>query len=459
VNGNVGDYTLSRQAVGGAGSELDGNGDFVLTATNGGSIYFIDQSIESVRFQNGQYLALKDLSAYIAGGASPGMETSDYDRVYQQALTGVLPILGDADHHVAVLNGNAYDYTERAFTGVLEPDGTQLHGVELLATNGGGANAILIDDSIATVQFLNGQSVSLSDIGSAVAADHSATPDGVLHVVDPALLAAQGSFEVAGTDADDVLLLNQPARYYGLDRGASGAFVLSFGNEHVTVDQTIDTIEFGDGQYLALKDLPAYIYGDASFTTGTDGDDVLVAGSGGDQFLIGGGGQDLAEVHGNRHDYVLRPVDLPAHDGAPAVAGYELAAINNSGNLYVDASTEKVQWQDGSSSAYADLPGAVIGVAATAGTDGHDVFIANPTGDQYANGGAGVDDLYLLGNTRDYTLQQASVAATADHPAINGVELVADNGSGNIFVDQSVETVHFQNGQYLAFNDLHAYIG
>ena len=50
------------------------------------------------------------------------------------------------------------------------------------------------------------------------------------------------------------------------------------------------------------------------------------------------------------------------------------------------------------------------------------------------------------------------VAAANGQPAIDGYELVADNGSGNIYIDQSVETVHFQNGQYLAFHDLPAYI-
>jgi hypothetical protein len=41
---------------------------------------------------------------------------------------------------------------------------------------------------------------------------------------------------------------------------------------------------------------------------------------------------------------------------------------------------------------------------------------------------------------------------------VKGYELVAKNGSGKIDIDPTTEVVHFQNGQYLSYGDLSAYI-
>lgn len=356
LNGNVGDYALSRVAENVYSGDVPSRiGDFVLTGLNGSGAFSIGESIETVHFQNGQFLALHDLPAYIAGSAALSLGGGSDDQLFQSRLSGYEEFVGGAGNDQLYLKGNVNDYAVRAVSAVSAPDGTQLSGFELIGLNGSGA--LVIDQSVDTIHFQNGQYLAFGDITHYVRA---ADPfGGVLHLLPDELAAGSASVTGSAT-VGDVLLLNGNAGDYALGRdGSSGAFVLSGDGHVVSVDQTIDTVQFGSGQYLALHDLPAYLGGSAVFTTGTDADDLL----------------------------------------------------------FVPLS-----------------------------------------GDQYVYGGAGRDDLYVNGNTHDYALEQVSLAANADHHAITGVELIGNNGSGNIFIDQSVETVHFQDGQYLAFEDIPAYV-
>jgi len=85
LNGNVGDYTLSRGNL-----DFDGPSyassrrrDFVLTATNGSGVFSIGEAIPTVHFKNGQDLALHDLPAYVAGSEALSVGGSQNDILYQ----------------------------------------------------------------------------------------------------------------------------------------------------------------------------------------------------------------------------------------------------------------------------------------------------------------------------------------------------------------------------------------
>ncbi len=75
----------------------------------------------------------------------------------------------------------------------------------------------------------------------------------------------------------------------------------------------------------------------------------------------------------------------------------------------------------------------------TAGSDVNDVLYAGYSGDQYLIGAGGYDTAYIHGNTNDYTIKAVNQSASSGAPAIDGYELVANNGSGNLYVDQSTE--------------------
>jgi serralysin len=363
LGGNVQDYTLSRVPL--SGGTSDSIGAFVLTATNGTGVYTIDENISIVQFQNGQYLSLKDLPAYVHGNADLQTGGSGNDLLFQNVNEPYQLFVGGGGSDDVYLNGNVGDYRLQPFTAVTPQNaagtGDQSYsGLELVATNGSGA--LLIDQSIAAVTFKDGQYLSYGDLHSYVAA--SANPStATLDINLPGDFGEPLTY--AGTAGANTALLNGNVGDYTLSRDAKGDFVL---DEHyatngvedtLTLSQSVTAVEFRNGQYLSLKDLGAYIGGSDVFTTGTAGNDLLFAPKGGDSYIVGG---------------------------------------------------------------------------------------------------AGTDDLFLNGNTRDYTIAAVNVAATSSHPAVDGYELLADNGSGNIYIDQSVETVHFQNGQYLAFHDLTSYI-
>lgn len=362
LNGNVGDYLLSRvQPTAASGATGGQVGAFLLTATNGSGAYAIEESIATVQFRNGQYLSLRDLPAYVAGSAALAAGGGADDLLFQDpSLAHQLFVGGDGSDR-AYLNGNVGDYTLRSFAADTprEADGTagsHHAGLELVARNGSGA--LLIDGSVETVQFRNGQYLSYRDIGSYVAADADRAVDAVGIAPDG---EASRSLVFAGAAGPDRVLLNGTVGDYVLSRDAAGDFVLTqpaagAGPAGFVIGQAVDTVRFGNGQYLSLRDLPAFVRGDGTFTAGTGADDLLVAAYAGDQYLVGGDGRDDAYLHGNTRDYAIRRVDADVTPAHPAIHGYELVAANGSGNLYVDGSTETVHFQDGQYLAFADLP-------------------------------------------------------------------------------------------------------
>ena len=54
----------------------------------------------------------------------------------------------------------------------------------------------------------------------------------------------------------------------------------------------------------------------------------------------------------------------------------------------------------------------------------------------------------VQGDAHDYTLSSVNQGAAGGHPAIDGYELVANNGSGDLYIDGSITAVHFLDGQY-----------
>jgi len=372
LNGNVQDYALTRD------NGFDGyaigpsTGLFALHATNGSGTINIAETIDIVQFANGQYLALHDVPAYVTGDAGIGFAGNQDDLLYQTHLSGYQFFSGGAGADTLYLNGNEADYISRAMTAISASTVTHrgyadyylgndiYSGVALTGTNGSGE--LLIDNSTETVVFKNGQHVQVSDLLSTLMPDTTGNAD-VLHFVptqEPTY--TEGGLVFDGSDsALDRLLLNGNVSDYVLSRGSRGEFVLTphglTGTDALvdTIGQTIDTVQFANGQYLAPHDLPAYIAGDATFTSGTLGDDTLIVPNSGDQYVTGLDGSDTLYIHGNTHDYTLHPIDLAATAEHPAVNGYELVGDNGSGNLYIDQSIESIHFQNGQYLAFGDL--------------------------------------------------------------------------------------------------------
>ncbi len=477
LHGNVQDYTLSR-------SNFDiptqyENGRFVLTSKNGSGVIEIGESTETVRFQNGQVLSLADLPAYISGDPS-FIHGTDFDDILFASPRGDQRITGLAGNDVAFLNGNVADYTLRPvnlpYQNRYNPTA---NGDELVANNGSGN--LYIDNTVESVHFQNGQVLAFADLGAYIApnGDVPVGPYGGSTGNDVFVAPTQGTFVADGEQGNDTVVVAGNVGDFTLSRqtasndGTStdptqGAFVLrsTNGAVDVTVTQSTETVQFGNGQYLSLPDLPAYIGGHDAYTVGGDNDDILTVPASGDQYLIGNGGNDAAYLHGNVSDYTLRAVDLPATDTAnPAIDGVELVANNGSGNIFVDHSTESVHFQDGQYLAFGDL-GSYIAANASAsagpygGSDGDDVFVAPTEGTFTADGEGGNDTVFVGGNVGDYTLsrQQGSAAGTTSDPTQGAFVLTNNNGSNVVKVTQSTETVQFQDGRYLSLPDLSAYI-
>jgi hypothetical protein len=362
LNGNVKDYTLSRvQPEDVSGATPDQVGAFLLTANNGSGAYAIEQGVTGVRFQDGQYLSLKDLPYYVQGDPSLQMGGDDNNFLYQNISEPYELFIGGAGQDEVCLTGNTSDYTLKPFAAVtpVEPDGEggqTYSGLELVANNGSGD--LLIDSSVETVLFQDGQYLSYKDLQDYIPANTS-------QAATTFDIGLDGDFDqpldYQGTSGNNTALLNGNVGDYTLSRDAAGDFVL---DEHyqtngvedtLTLGEDVTTVQFRDGQYLSPQDLQYYIAGDPSFTDGTAGDDILTTPLGGDQYVFGGAGDDNLFLHGNVYDYTLAPVDIPAQNGQPAIDGYELIAKNGSGNIYIDQSVDTTHFQDGQYLAFKDL--------------------------------------------------------------------------------------------------------
>jgi hypothetical protein len=482
LNGNVDDYTLSRtqvpQSARATGTPVPGH--FVLTRNNGSGSYTFDESVDTIRFQNGQALSLEHLPFYVRGDPTLAAGGQQDDFFYQTLSRGYEFFRGGAGDTV-FLKGNVQDYTLRSFENTFTIPGggigsgsinfgggyQKTTGLELVAKNGG---TLLFVSPDMNVVFQNGQQLAYADVPRYVQADANTTVDHVAIGYDMRAgfdLYATTYYGVAG---DTRALLNGNVEDYTLSRNFVGDFVLTSKSGSRALDAVIEesvaTVFFGNGQYLSLADLPAYVSGNAVFTRApSDGyfvarDDLLIPATSGDQSLIGNGGTDVAYLNGSAKDYQGKAIDLPAVDGfnqPTTLHGFELVGLNGSGNLFIDDSVETIRFRDGQAITFRELA-AVVAPSPETGSAGNDIFFADYGGDQYFNGGAGQDLAYIHGNVWDYRIAEVNLAATPDHPAVQGYRLIGNNGSGDIFIDQSTEYTVFQNNQYLSFEHLASFI-
>lgn len=422
-------------------------------------VALIDSAGNEVDYSPDQLRAM-GFQTHFVTGASAFFEAS------AGAETMVAPVSGDAyfqgDNDAAstvVLNGNVGDYTlSRLQPTNLTPHASQVGAFVLTATNGTGSYTI--EESVGGVRFQDGQYLSTHDLPAYLVGDSALRAGGDGHDVlfqDPA--KAYQLF-LGGAGSDDVYLNGNVGDYVlghftaatGPDLSgtasvdASGPeLVARNGSGALLIGSDVEFIHFRDGQYLAAGDLAAYIASDPQHAA----DDLAIGfdGSPGSEpdRLVDPSARVL--VNGNVGDYTL---------SRDYLGNFLLTGSNaTAGTVSVSEEAGAVQFANGRYLALHDLSAYVAGSDVyTAGAGRNDVLIASTSGDQYIYGATGTDDLFLHGNTHDYTIMPVENAG----PGITGYELVANNGSGNLYIDQSVETVHFQDGQYLAFADLPAYV-
>ncbi len=370
LNGNISDYTLSRALYdGGLERSAARVGDFVLTANNGSGVYTLSESIETIQFQNGQYLSLQHMPAYIAGDPWMALGASQDDRLYQTSPTGYQLFNGNYGNDTLYVAGSAADYAVRSFAAVVPlPSSTaapgfytgSFGGLALVAKDG--RAELLVDASVETIEFRGGQQIAYTDV-TRLLATAPAAPEEVLHFkVDG---DESRSVRIDGTEEADRLLLDGNVADYTLSRPDGSTFSLAldaseiagsaYRYETVDIATSIETVRFADGQYLSINDLSAFVKGSATTTTGTPLDDILVTPRGGNQYLNGGEGVDAAYLQGNVHDFNIRTVTGVADGHGGRITGFELVADNGSGNIFIDASTEVVHFQNSQYLSVGDL--------------------------------------------------------------------------------------------------------
>lgn len=468
LNGNSGNDRLVGGAaddtyVGGAGNDvaiLPGNvGDYrLIDGGSGGLILvsatshvWIDPSTETVQFANGQYLALHDVSAYVASVGVQGAVIMAPATNPFSGGSGAIYETGGAGFDTLYLDANVSDYR---LSRVQNYDHTG--DFELLNTHSN--EALIVGEAIDRVQLLDGQYLALQDLPAYIAGDPALFDGGDQNDL---LYQTRDNYQTfyggAGTDdlflrgnVWDYRLVNFEGRADG-DHTISGVMLVNAaGDDGLVVDSSVETVHFQNGQYLAFRDIPAYVAPATNVVAGTMQviGEAAMHGSGGLN-VYGSGSTDTLDLNGGFSDYAV------SRDG---VGGIELTGSRLFYDL--DPMMDYVHFSDNNRYVSFGSLDNYLGGNSTAisGTVGDDMIFAGSGGDQYLLGGAGVDNAYLHGNTHDYTLAVVSGIATPYGTTLTGVELIATNHTGNIYIDQSLETVHFQNGQYLAFNDLHAYI-
>ena len=434
----------------------------VLFAHNGGGLQYIDASIMFISFAGEQIFSPNTAAGFSTAGVNSGGSPTEYSLIGSPSSFNFDAASGSDK---VVLSGNVGDYSlSRAQPGSTPDDGV---GTFVLTTkNGTGAYAI--DQNISTVQFQNGQYLSLKDLPSYVHGDASLQMGGSGD--DLLFQTPSNAYELfIGGGGNDTVYLNGNVGDYTLksftavtplgENGTGGQsysgleLVGDNGSGLLLIDSSVETVQFKNGQYLSYNDLHAYIATDT-----TSSSDVLNVGLDGDfgEPLVyqGASGANRALLNGNVKDYTL------SRDASGDFVLDEHYATNGvEDTLTLTQNVEGVQFHNGQYLSLKDLGAYIPGSDVfTQGTAGNDLLFLPLSGDQYVVGGAGTDNLYLNGNTHDYTIKAVDLAAANGHPAIDGYELVGDNGSGNIYIDQSTEIIHFQNGQYLAFHDLPAYV-
>lgn len=364
--------------------------------------------------------------------------------------------VGGAGADRAVLGGNTHDYH-------LVNGGA--NGLVLLGDNGSGS--AWIDPTTEIVQFQNGQYLAYADLVAYV----PGVADGGIDEAAP----TTGFGVVSGVAGRDILHVDGNVGDFDLSRVQSnsgqqqqGDFVLTFDAHDGIIDRTqvrgveigeaVDQIDFRNGQYLSLHDLPAFVNGSATLYYGGDQNDLLYQDVRSPyQLLDGAGGQDDAYLNDNVWDYSARTF-TGVNTSGQNFSGIELVGNNGSGALLIDSSTETVHFRDGQYLSFGDImsyeapssggpPAGVLHFASDAATT------TNPVAEfmQYS-GSDGVDVVFANMNAGDYTVGRNS----------NGSFVLAnahDSFEPSILFNETIEYVAFANGQYLAVTDLPAYMG
>ncbi len=281
---------------------------------------------------------------------------------------------------------------------------------------------------------------------------------------DVFVFGAGGGFAFGGTGSDVAVLPGNPSDYtFQPDASFASADLENAQGKTFDIASDVETVRFRDGESFTYADLPQHVALGSS-TFGTYGDDTLVAPVTGNALLQGGPGNDTAILNGNPSDYTLSRYYPYSNDSdystaRPEDGAFTLSANNGSGVIGIAQDIENVQFKNGQVVPLVQLASIIGGNPVfTAGSDVNDLLYAGYSGDQYLIGAGGYDTAYIHGNTNDYTIKAVNQSASSGAPAIDGYELVANNGSGNLYVDQSTEVVHFQNGQDLSYGDLTASI-
>jgi len=221
---------------------------------------------------------------------------------------------------------------------------------------------MLIANDIESVQFLFGETVAFFDLANRIVKD----PDQSIHNV-------YVTYEMDGkatfvTEPDQIPSLSGSVENYALGRGVSGSISILDKQDsgrvvlEIAHDSAPSGVIFGDGKFVSTGDFTLVLDpGRFSLTFGSSNNDILLAGARDIQYLSGLEGYDIAYIHGNIHDYGIRPADVDASRTHPAISGYELVAINGSGNLFIDRSVEYVHFQNGLVLSYNDLTSFIAG--------------------------------------------------------------------------------------------------
>jgi hypothetical protein len=459
LNGNVWDYYL-----------LDST---TLLARNGSGNQIIGLTTETVEFRNGQYLALSDLRAYVTSSGSDADETF-VSPVIQGGphLSPVYRFDGGGGIDTVIVTGNLTDYT-------LVRGGQEVGDFALDGLGG----RIALSQNIEAVRFADGQQFALRDLPGHIAGTAELSVGGEQN--DLLFQTRAAGFDAfVGLSGRDTVLLggnihDYTARSYTgtvagttvYSDGSAAVFeqrttgtelIATNGSGKLLIDGTTELIHFVDGTILAYADLLRQVEPD--LRSSGSGETLLVAPESFNHdavLMYGTAGTDRALLNGAISDYRIAIVDH----------GYELTAADYRSDfraVRIDDAVEGIEFQRGGYLKWSDVAyhvlGATFAVAADGvGGNGDDRFYAAYVGDQYLNdGGTGFNEAYLNGNVWDYRVhrldQPSSYVDGISTPEFHGQVLTSTNGSGTLYVGEGIDSVHFQNGQYLAIADVPAYV-
>jgi hypothetical protein len=489
LDGGIGDDELNADynatiVIGGDGNDVanlplydnnslrlttDAQGRYVISANYtyyGNQVYTIDPSVETVHFQDNYYGYYSNPPAYVAYADIPKFVGSNAISA-DYANTTTQHIIGTANTDVVYFNGNTNDYTYSELPSFIDPISGQTRAgdITLTATNGSGTYTIA--SNAEYVHFLNGQTLDFSALPGTLAA--STAPAVSDQIITGDYL---GSHIYVGGAGDDTLTLYGATKDYVIKAVTAYAadapdtavshgqaidgleLIATNGSGVYVIDPSIEQVLFsGGGGLVSHDDLTSQVTAAPSTVT-TDTLHLRISGADYGDVIFGGDSYNDRVLLDSFYGGTLSRDDA----GDFVLNGYSYYGSANT--LVLKESVESVQlYTGGPVFALADLPHYVSGDPTFTGTTAaNDILYNAPYGDQYLVGGAGLDSAYLSGNVKDYAIQAVNLAATATTPAVDGYELISFNGSGNIYIDQSTEVVHMQDGTLFTLVDLPAFI-